>query len=62
MTDILEKCFICSQSKTKFDATGNGWYHHIYQEHNIYAYLNFVIYILKKDIKDCNGLEKYVKE
>lgn len=41
---------------------GNGWYEHIYKEHNIYAYLNFCIYIEKKDTTECNGVEKFVKE
>ena len=45
-----------------FFLRGNGWFEHIYKEHNIYAYLNFCIYIEKRDITECNGIEKYVKE
>lgn len=41
---------------------GNGWYEHIYEEHNVYDYLAFLIYLEKKNITDCNGIEKYVKE
>ena len=40
---------------------GNGWYEHIYKEHNVYAYLNFCIYVEKKDMTECNGVEKYAK-
>jgi hypothetical protein len=31
-------------------------------EHNVYNYLDFLIYINNKNINDCNGIEKYVKE
>jgi len=41
---------------------GNGWLDHIYLEHNVYHYLDFFIYINQKNINDCNGIEKYVKE
>lgn len=41
---------------------GNGWLDHIYLEHNVYHYLDFLIYIKEKNIIDCNGIEKYVKE
>ena len=41
---------------------GNGWHIHIYREHNVYAYLNYLIFIQKKNINDCNAMEKRVKE
>lgn len=41
---------------------GNGWLDHIYLEHNVYHYLDFLIYIREKNINDCNGIEKHVKE
>lgn len=41
---------------------GKGWLEHIYLEHNVYHYLDFLIYIKEKDINNCNGIEKYVKE
>lgn len=41
---------------------GNGWAYHIYTEHNVYNYLNFALYLQEKDMRDCNELEKYVKE
>jgi len=31
-------------------------------EHNVYNYLDFALYIEEKDLRDCNELEKYVKE
>lgn len=62
LKDIEEKCFICSQSRYDFDTKGSGWFEHIYNEHNVYSYLNYIIYIQKKKTTDCNGVEKYVKE
>ena len=35
---------------------------HVYLEHNLYHYLDFLIYIESKSIGDCNGIEKYVKD
>lgn len=31
-------------------------------QHNPFSYLAFIIYIKQKDIEDCSGLEKFVKE
>jgi len=62
LKQVEQTCFICGQDKYDFDTRGNGWYEHIYKEHNIYAYLNFCIYIEKKNMTECNGVEKFVKE
>ncbi len=32
------------------------------EEHNLYNYLNYIIYIKNKNIDECDGVEKYVKE
>ena len=40
---------------------GINWEQHIYQEHYVYNYLFFMIYILDKDMNECNGTERYVK-
>jgi len=31
-------------------------------EHNPFSYLAFIIYIRHKNIEDCSGIEKFVKE
>lgn len=36
--------------------------HHLEEEHNLYNYMNYIIYIQNKPIEECDGLEKYVKE
>ena len=60
--DIEKKCFVCGLSRKSLDLKGEGWYQHIYRNHNIFTYLYFLIYIDKKDVGDCSSVEKYVKE
>jgi hypothetical protein len=35
---------------------------HIKREHNVYAYLYFILYVYSKKETECTGVEKYVKE
>ena len=60
--DIENKCFVCGLPKFELDTKGEGWYKHIFDSHNIYNYLYFLIYIDKKMMGDCSSVEKYVKE
>ena len=62
LEDIENKCYICGLPKFELDTKGEGWYRHIYESHNVYNYLYFLIYLDKKDIGDCSGVEKYAKE
>lgn len=65
-TNLIEKvtgkCFICGLTKFELDTRGEGWYNHIYKNHNAYNYLFFIIMMRKKEKLDCNGTEKYIKE
>jgi hypothetical protein len=60
--DIENKCYICGLPKFEVDTKGEGWYRHIYESHNVYNYLYFLIYIDKKEMGDCSGVEKFAKE
>lgn len=60
--DIENKCYVCGLAKFELDTKGEGWYRHIYESHNVYNYLYFLIYLDKKDIGDCSGVEKFAKE
>jgi hypothetical protein len=62
LDDIENKCYICGLAKFELDTKGEGWYRHIYESHNLYNYLYFLIYLEKKDIGDCSGVEKFAKE
>jgi uncharacterized protein YlzI (FlbEa/FlbD family) len=59
--DIDNVCFICGEEKHEFELRGSGWSVHTQIEHNIWAYLAYVIYIKKKPLAECDGIEKYVK-
>lgn len=59
---LLNKKYVNNNKLLKFFFRGNGWAFHIYTEHNVYNYLNFALYLQEKDMRDCNELEKYVKE
>lgn len=59
--DIENFCFICGQPKHEFELRGKGWNYHIQIEHCIWSYLAYIIYIKKKPIAECDGIEKYVK-
>jgi hypothetical protein len=41
---------------------GNGWGAHVASEHNVYAYIYFLMYVLDKPNCDCTAIEKYVQE
>lgn len=59
---VNSKCFICEQEKFIIESIGEGWKVHTDQSHNIINYLYFFIFIKNKDIQDCSGVEKYIKE
>ena len=41
---------------------GSGWKEHTQIEHNLFAYLAYIVYIKRKPVDECDGLEKYVKQ
>jgi len=59
--DIENFCFVCGKPKHEFELRGSGWNQHIQIEHNIWAYMGYIIYIKRKPITECDGIEKYVK-
>lgn len=60
--DIKENCFICGNQRFLFEIKRISWLVHTNIEHNPYAYLAFMVYLRNKEIDDCSGAEKYVKE
>jgi len=61
-TDLKTVCFICGRELFEFEYKGAGWNEHIQLEHNLYAYLAFIIYLRRKPREKCDGLEKFVKK
>jgi hypothetical protein len=59
--DMNSVCFICGKEKYEFEMRGFGWNNHTNIEHNVYAYLAFIIYTRRKPTAECNGIELSVK-
>jgi len=66
IADTVGKCFICGIDKLEFDRaddTGaSGFKRHISNDHNMWNYLYFIIFIWEQDKDDDDGLELYVRE
>jgi hypothetical protein len=61
ITDMQNRCFICSIDAYTFDrVTKRGFHDHIYMEHNMWHYLYLFVHIRKKNITEYNGLELYL--
>lgn len=60
--DMNNVCFICGQNRSLIDVKGEGWAEHTKHFHNPVSYFAFLVHIFDLPKKDCNGLEKYVKE
>eukprot|EP00347_Sterkiella_histriomuscorum_P002968 403366109 len=59
--DVKEKCFICGITRFQFEAKNKSFQDHVLREHNVYAYIYFILYVKKKSGTECTGVEKYVK-
>lgn len=62
ITDMQNRCFICSIDAYTFDraTTKRGFHDHIYADHNMWHYLFLFVHIRKKPITEYNGLELYL--
>ncbi|CDW72551.1 inositol-triphosphate receptor [Stylonychia lemnae] len=61
-SEIKEKCFICGFNKNHFEEHNYSYQDHILREHNLFAYVYFLLYLQTKDPKELSGAEIYVKE
>jgi len=64
LADTYNWCFICGISKLEFDRKSDkpeGFKIHIREDHNMWAYLNFIFFIWEQDKDDDDGLEYYVR-
>jgi len=59
--EVNEKCFICGINRYQFEAKNKIFKDHVLREHNVYAYLFFILYVKRKPGNECTGVEKYVK-
>lgn len=43
--DVKSRCFICGLSRIDFETRNVSWVDHVKKEHNVYAYLYFILYV-----------------
>ncbi|KAG2373818.1 hypothetical protein C9374_011703 [Naegleria lovaniensis] len=63
--DIKDKCFICGLERTKFDTKANEgitFEKHVKEEHYLWNYVYFLIYLYQKPITEYTGTEQYIYE
>jgi hypothetical protein len=62
LEDMKTTCFICSIDRYTFDRQGTPFDIHIKQEHNMWKYLYYLVYLETKDETEYTGLETYVAQ
>merc|ERR1711968_162597 len=60
--DSRDKCFVCSIDRFTFQQHTEGFEHHRQQEHDPWAYMFFIIYLVTKKKVDMTGVESFVYE
>lgn len=55
-------CFICGIPKYMFEKSGIDFETHVSKEHDIWSYVNFLVFMSEKTEKDCNGVEAEIFE
>ena len=64
LADTTEICLICNIDKQTFDRAADssvGFRNHVKNDHNMWAYVSFIIYLWEQDKDDDDGLEQFVR-
>lgn len=59
---MKSKCFICSIENGQFKRYGKGFLKHIKEDHNMWNYLFFMLYLELKEETEFSAQEAYVSE
>jgi hypothetical protein len=57
--DVFNNCFICNIARDDFEAAGMPFEQHIKNDHNMWKYLWFLIYLDEKDHTEFDGIEQF---
>jgi len=60
--DMANNCFVCSIDRYTFDRYTEGFVHHIKEEHNMWQYVFFLVYLHEKDPNNYTGAESFVND
>jgi len=56
--DVLNTCFICNITREVFETENLSFYSHIKEDHNMWQYLWYFIYLDEKDPTEFTGVEQ----
>ncbi|XP_076449737.1 inositol 1,4,5-trisphosphate-gated calcium channel ITPR1-like isoform X2 [Babylonia areolata] len=59
-SDMKDTCFICSRNSYDFEHHGKGFDWHVRHEHNMWAYIYFIMHLDDIQTSDYTALELYV--
>ena len=57
---MKNKCFVCGLDRTEFERNGKNFDKHKSDEHDIWKYLSYLLYLDIKPYDEFNGDELYV--
>jgi hypothetical protein len=60
MEDMRSNCFICSLTKSTVERTGQKWPQHIWNDHYMWAYARFLLYLQTTVRTELTGPETYI--
>lgn len=60
--DNQNRCFTCGIQRDVFERQGHDFEQHIFHDHNLWHYLNFNMYLRRKDRTEYTGPEQYVAD
>lgn len=59
--DINNKCFLCSIDRLEFEKRKISFKDHVENEHSIYTYIKYLIWIKMLNIKDLDGDQSFIR-
>ncbi|XP_041375271.1 inositol 1,4,5-trisphosphate receptor type 1-like [Gigantopelta aegis] len=59
-SDMRDTCFVCSRNSYDFEHHGKGFDFHVRNEHNMWAYMYFIIHLTDVKASDYTALELFV--
>jgi len=60
--DVLNTCFICNINREDFETNGTSFEKHVTDDHNMWKYLWYIVYLEEKDRSELSGIEQYCAE
>jgi len=60
--DVLNTCFICNINREDFETNGTSFEKHVTDDHNMWKYLWYIVYLEEKDRSELSGIEQYCVE